>query len=91
MWNPTMWNPPDAASMADQTLDAYTEIDNVQEKADGFVDSLTEAGEVAWLGWLLYVLERLDKESVVEDADGCPFFLSELLDEIDNRFFNGIW
>jgi hypothetical protein len=89
-----MWNPPDAASITDHKLDAYAEmdkVDDVQEKADKFIDSLVEAGERAWLGWLLYVLEYLDKESVVEDANGCPFFLSELFDEIDDRFVNGIW
>lgn len=88
------WNPPDAASITDHKLDAYTEMDkadNVQEKADKFIDSLIEAGETAWLGWLLYVLEYLEKESVVEDDDDCPFFLSELFDEIDSRFFDGTW
>ena len=83
----------DPADIADQKIDAYEAMGtyDCKAKADEFVQSLVEAGEEAWLGWLLYVLERLDPISVVEDAEGNPYFLIELCDEIDNRFCEGVW
>ncbi|HUI89285.1 MAG TPA: hypothetical protein VLX61_11250 [Anaerolineales bacterium] len=55
--------------------------------------SRTQTNPRTWLAWLVYLLERLEKEAANQNPDKTPFseMLSALLDVIRNRQKTGGW